>query len=89
MTAIMAKTICVQCKHYCGPGKLHPWHRHRCTHPDFEKQQEQDPVTGDIGFAGRNDLGRVAIDDERYPYCRDINHGNCEKFDAKPERWGD
>ncbi len=81
---ILAKTICVHCVFYCGPGVLKkPWHTHRCVHPENIKTQQQDPVTGEIGFVEKNDLGRVCISEDQYPHCRDINHGNCPQFKAK------
>lgn len=72
------KTICLKCKYHKGKGDM--WYDHFCTHPDVRHTKEQDPVTGKMLYASKNDLGRVVLNEEEYPYCRDINHGNCPYF---------
>ena len=77
MTAL-CKTLCVNCRHHVGSGV---WYAHYCQHPDKRRPKEQDPVTGEIFFAIRNDLGNVCFTCEQYPHCRDINHGNCPLYE--------
>lgn len=79
---IHAKTLCVKCKYHNGESAGKPWYAHRCRHRAVKRQLKQDPVTGRMGYAGRNDLGTVYLSTEESPYCRDVNHGNCEHFNA-------
>ena len=70
------KTICRDCRHFI---ELHPvWHSQFCG--AVENSQEQNPVTGEFQYVGRNDLGQVYFNNQKYAYARDINTGNCEYF---------
>jgi len=82
---IYAKTVCIKCSWHNGASTADPWHDHHCLHVEFQKHQEQDPVTGKIAFTGKNDLGQSYFCDDKHPYCRDHNHGNCEHFESKQE----
>jgi len=79
-TMIECKTICVRCKYHKGWGV---WYNHYCEHPSTARNEEQDPVTGEISYGIRNDLGRVVLTDKEFPHCRDINHGNCPNFEKE------
>jgi len=84
-------TICVNCKHHHekpDPRNINIWYSHICQHPEVKRQEEQNPVTGEIGYAAKNDLGTVYITDESHPYCRDINHGNCPLYEQKEPNGG-
>jgi hypothetical protein len=79
----MAKTICVDCKHHNGANPSDAWHTHLCLNPLVQRHEEQDPVTGLIGFGIKNSLGKICIISEKYPNCSDYNHGNCDMFEPK------
>ena len=79
---VLCKTICVECKWHCGAVPEAVWYDHRCQNPGLKRIQEQDPVTGLIGFTGVNSLGQPYQTDAEFPYCRDINKGNCERFEG-------
>ena len=85
MGVVLCKTVCVNCKHHNASDQSSPrrdcFYNHFCEHPTCERPKEQDPVTGLIGYASRNDLGQVSIGDQRFPYCRGINRGNCELYE--------
>jgi len=82
---VTCKTICAKCKHCEIQGEGNGWYNYLCAHPEFARIPEQDPVTGKSGFAEKNDLGRIVFTENKFPYCREINHGNCELFEKK---WG-
>lgn len=80
------KTICKRCRFHefrTDSRKIDVWYMHYCKSKEVEREKEQDPVTGKIQYAQKNDLGRVVLTDERYPHCRDINHGNCPHYEPK------
>ena len=69
------KTVCVKCKWHRGVARRKRghddiWYVHTCKHPDVLSREHIDPVTGQLAPT-------------EYPYCRDINHGDCEKFEKK------
>jgi hypothetical protein len=80
-----ALTICTECRHHRlilrNPAAPNVWYNHYCG--AMEREPTIDPVTGESGFLGRNDLGRTYFTDVAYHHCRDINHGNCEYFSKK------
>lgn len=83
--AVKCKTICINCiNHYEKPDSrnIDVWYNHFCRSPEVARTEEQDPVSGKIGFADKNDLGGIYITDEQFPYCRDINHGNCQHYQS-------
>ncbi len=73
------QTVCVECVHHSGNGT---WSNHHCHHPDVRLVPDIDPVTGERGYGKVNDLGNVYLTDDPYPYCRDINRGNCPHFES-------
>ncbi len=77
---IYCQTVCINCRHHEGKGT---WYNHICKHEEGVRQQEQNPVTGEIEFSMKNDLGRSVFVEEEYPYCRDVNHGNCPLYEEK------
>ena len=85
MEKTTCKTICIHCKHHLTDVKMSGTesrrYEHFCTHPELLLPKEQDPVTGKIGYAQKNDLGRVVLSKQKHPYCRDINHGNCPSYE--------
>lgn len=70
-------TLCVNCTYHKGSGE---WYDHFCKHPEVRFIPDIDPVTGEKGYAKTNDLGRGSLTDTPYPYCRDINQGQCPYF---------
>lgn len=66
-------TICYNCKHFynkASSGKYKDmWYNHFCKAPDFYKKGEISPVTGKIEGDG-------------YPYCRDLNRGECRCYQS-------
>jgi len=89
MTTKAKTVVCVGCKHYRhmvqNEAATEAWYNHKCAHPDVENMKCIDPVTGEEGWALKNDLGRTCImtdDANRYPYCRDVNDGTCAMFEA-------
>lgn len=83
MSPIMSKTVCMNCRHHNGADQKSAWFNHKCLAPDNQKQEEQDPVSGLIMFSGKNSLGVFYMDDQKHPFCRDHNRGNCEHYEGK------
>lgn len=76
-------SVCIECRHHKGPGREGIWYDHYCGHPDVENSTMRDPVTGVVGFGGRNDLGRTFVCDQRHPHARDINSdGDCKRWEC-------
>lgn len=86
----MMTTICVKCRHHrnthdghpCGPPRS-SWFYQVCTHTDVERPTTIDPVSGDVKYMSKNDLGRTILHDAPHPFCRDINDGMCKMFEPK------
>lgn len=76
------QTICVNCTHHNGVSRKQTWYDHFCHHPEVRLVADIDPVTGKEGYAKTNDLGNAYLTDSPYPYCRDINRGNCPHFES-------
>jgi len=71
--------ICKNCK-YGNVGRI--WYDSFCKHPAVERVPTCDPVTGKQTYSSENDLGTTIFDDQRHPYCRDINtEGECEYYE--------
>ena len=83
MTDIGHKTICVNCKHYNKTKSADVWHSYQCGAVDVQRKRMQDPVTGNWGFAGVNDLGGHYLTDDSMPHCRSINKGDCHHYEEK------
>ena len=79
-------TICARCKHHYnkedGP-RTNVWYNWWCRHPNHERQLGVDPVTGEKCYFQKNSLGMIVTTDDKYPNCRDINHGYCEGYEAR------
>lgn len=75
-------TICTDCRHHKhlikNPSAPHVWYNHFCG--AVEREPAVDPVTGRLGFLGRNDLGTTCVTEDQFHFCRDINRGDCEYF---------
>lgn len=83
-------TICTACRWYRntkaarrGGPPASMWYYKLCTHPDVERPTTIDPVSGDVKYMSKNDLGRTILHDAPHPFCRDINDGECGMFEAK------
>ena len=78
-------TICKNCKNYihiiCNPSAPSVWYNHYCKAAPLEKKNN--PVTGEVGYWTKNDLGIEVESDSEYNYCRNINYGNCVLFVEK------
>lgn len=76
-------TICAKCKHFLGKERGTPrediWYNHFCT--ASPRKVEIDPVTGKERYYAVNDLGQEYYTHEKYMFCRDVNKGNCPKFE--------
>lgn len=87
-------TICVNCKHHVKMG----FKTHICKHPDFKPRYMIDPVTGrevpyerekgyDIDAEIMSPLEMMMVGQNQssspYPLCKDINNGNCPRFEKK------
>ena len=79
-------TICVECAHCVKTDPAPIWYNFRCS--ALPQEGERDPVTGIAGYPRINDLGGTYYDSCPYPYCRDINKGDCPMFEKKPTRLG-
>lgn len=77
--------ICVKCRyHFASIEPSGRWYDHYCHHPDLERDQTIDPVTGDPCYLTQNDLGRTHTTDEKHPHCRSINtDGRCGLYEPK------
>lgn len=77
--------ICAECKHFKNLEKGLPpdsvFYNLMCMADISEKKQ--DPVTGKMVFAGQNDLGQEVPVIDGHPYCRDMNHGDCQFWETK------
>lgn len=76
-------TMCKDCVYFFDPyGDNHGiWYNQFCK--ASEREQGIDPVTGETVYKDRNSFGKVCFTKERYEYCRDINTGDCPKFQDK------
>jgi len=72
--------ICIHCKFVRIKVDNGIWYNYRCGAQEVKRQEVVDPVSGKTGYGSVNDLGRVNITDEEYPYCREINNGTCSLF---------
>ncbi len=73
------KTICAECIHFINQGPI--WYSQFCAASPLEKAI--DPVTGAETYMATNSLGMHTTSDNAYQYCRDVNDGNCPKFEPK------
>jgi len=74
-------TICVNCKHFIKTSDI--WYNQFCGNKDVGAKKAINPVTGEVGYLKKNDLGGQYYDKNRYPFARDINKGNCSIFEVK------
>jgi len=77
------KTICAKCQNaVCASGAgqfiYAPWHQQLCR--AFPAQEFISPVTGLV--VGAENYGHRS---GPYGFCRDHNHGDCPKFEERPE----
>ena len=77
------QTICVDCVHHNGATMEEAWYAHYCQSLEVRLVADIDPVTGVKGYAKRNDLGTAYLTDTPYPFCRDVNRGNCPHYESK------
>lgn len=75
--------ICAKCRHFHCEHPRRIWYDLTCRHPDHTREPAIDPVTGSAGYACENSLGMAYIDDDAWPYCRDVNTaGECPLFES-------
>ena len=78
-------TICAKClwlvREERGTPREDVWYNWFCGHPSVERKLVVDPVTGKKAYACRNSLGDPYHNDQKHPYCRDINDGYCELYE--------
>ena len=80
---VTCKTICVNCAHHNGASSKDVWYDHYCLSSAGVRSKEQNPVTGEIGYCGKDSLGGIYFTEDAHPFCRNINYGNCEHFDRR------
>ena len=68
-------SFCVTCVHNRKENLV--WHKQRCQHPDLIRRKILNPITGIITY--------LTTEIEKYPLCRDVNHGNCLHYEAKKD----
>ena len=74
------KAICAECRHVVRDGDGY-W-SFLCGHPSQRKPLSRSPITGERGYASRNDLGGIYFDDKELPHCSKLNSdGNCNLFE--------
>ena len=81
-TNVKCQTICINCAFHNGASKEQTWYDHFCLNPEVRLVADIDPVTGRKGYAKKNSLGDAYLADTPYPYCRDVNRGNCPHFEV-------
>ena len=78
-----AVTICTQCVHFMNlkprSPRAHIWYNHLCKATPLPTTIDPD---GKKRFYAVNDLGQEYFSDNQYQYCREVNNGNCPKFQA-------
>ncbi len=82
-------TICVECVHHrnthdgrsAGPPP-DAWFYQLCGHPELERPSAISPVTGQTCYLHKNDLSNTVEGDEKRPFCRSVNGGECGRFEA-------
>lgn len=81
-------TICAECKHVLriirNQACPTSWYNYQCA--AAPRPPAIDPVTGEHGWATRNDLGRDTVSDQKFNYCRDVNTGQCSLFEKREEK---
>src|SRR3982750_4381185 len=79
------KAICTECAHHLhiikNPAAPEVWYNHFCAAQPLVLVI--DPVTGRGGYTRRNDLGMVFLSEDAFGYCRDLNDGNCPRFQCR------
>lgn len=77
-----AITVCANCKYFVCEGKRKIWYNSYCHHPKWEKVIEiQDPVSGMWEYEVENEYGHKVRRETPYPYCRDLNEGDCDLYE--------
>lgn len=88
-TPTTPRTICAQCTHFLNTGVgvySEIWYSHYCRATPLPVTI--DPVTGVQRAYGVNALGTryfVMDDEPPYAHCRDINTGDCPKYERRIE----
>ena len=76
------KTFCVNCRYFLNTSSIFKrgnkgvWYDHFCTHPEFKRRKSKNPVTGITVY-----VDNMGHEGEKYPYARNINHGNCSYYE--------
>ena len=79
----MAQAICASCMHsrHIIKNRAAPnvWYNWFCS--AAPREATVDPVSGESGYAGKNDLGGNYVTEDPWEYCRNINtNGQCRMF---------
>ena len=75
----MEMTICANCKFFIKNGPI--WYDQYCG--ASERRKVIDPVTGEEGYAGKNDFGTAYVSDQQFDFARDVNHGSCVLYERR------
>ena len=77
-------TICTKCKHLLNlePNSVRAdvWYNHLCTASPFPRKV--DPFDGKVKSCGGNDLGGEYFTNRQFQFCRNVNDGRCDKYEA-------
>ena len=78
-------TVCTSCRNFTNkePGSVRAdcWYNHFCRATPLPTAI--DPFDGKTKPCSRNDLGKPIFTSNPFAFCRDINTGNCPKFQTE------
>ncbi len=76
--------ICKNCKHVVRKEDDTNIWSYLCG--KAERLAGVDPVTGEHGYHGKNDLGGSYITQDKFEYCKKVNPtGECQMYEAAHE----
>lgn len=71
------RTICVKCRYHRDRDGILTG-VHLCGHPKLTRNEVVSPVTGKRIFVGAGGF------EVPYPYCDDVNKGECPHYEERP-----
>jgi len=78
-------TICTKCVHFMSlePGSVrkHVWYNQLCKAAPLPTKI--DPYDDNIKPFNINNFGNEYFTENEFRYCRDVNDGNCPKFQTR------
>lgn len=77
-------SVCTKCRSFMnlepGSPREHIWYNHLCKATPLPTAI--DPYDGKTKPCGVNDLGNKYFTENQFQYCRNVNEGNCPKFQS-------